>query len=229
MGVYYFFLFHRVKVKIKSSKSHFWQQWMHRIQKTNLHSFAKTLECVRIIGIGTWSIRLVELRQRKIGAENFFTTCIIKSLRGKSSDFFFFEVLNKKWNIIVFSYDCVRMAHKVPKVVPLNNLHECIEEGYFPKMTTLTSARDIPSRQNRAYLYDLTRDPDDVSFKIRDLETFYDRIIEAIDRGYIIDVCIYTKSWNEHVVFIRTHIFLCRPKAITSVWVVKMASIFWGT
>lgn len=84
-------------------------------------------------------------------------------------------------------YNCTRLAHNCRTVQPLSNLREPLKNGYYPNLTTLTSSRTIPPRQYATQLKDLTRNP---SLKVGNLELWRNRLTEAIDLGYAVDVRI---------------------------------------
>lgn len=57
-------------------------------------------------------------------------------------------------------------------------------------MVTNNSGRNITPRQDNAYMQDLRRDFEFVELKVTDLERSRDRVIECIDQGFFLDVCI---------------------------------------
>lgn len=86
------------------------------------------------------------------------------------------------------SYNTIRLAHDLPVTEAFSDFRQVIENGYYSKMSTTTSVRNIPPRQNNVYLHDLRRDADAVVLKVSDLERSRDRIIECIDQGFVYDV-----------------------------------------
>lgn len=62
--------------------------------------------------------------------------------------------------------------------------------GYYPKMTTVTSQRNIPPRQNNVYWQNLRRSEEDIMITVNDMERWRDRVIAAIDEESVINVCI---------------------------------------
>lgn len=71
-----------------------------------------------------------------------------------------------------------------------NDYRQIIADGYYPKMTTETSQRNIPPRQDEVYWKDLKRSEDDVVLTVTDVERWRERIFNAIDKGHAVDVCI---------------------------------------
>lgn len=57
-------------------------------------------------------------------------------------------------------------------------------------MTTLTSSQNLPPRQDDTKLHDFVRD--DRYVQVNDLERWYDRLQEAADQGYFLDVRLST-------------------------------------
>lgn len=88
----------------------------------------------------------------------------------------------------IFSYDLSRLSQRIPRVVGLHNFREQINEGYFSNMTAATSSYTIPPRQSKAYMKDLNRDSNSPQTKVADLERWYERLQEAIDNGFFLDV-----------------------------------------
>lgn len=125
----------------------------------------------------------------KIDAVKFSLTCIINCWICKLNFFvcngfpqFLIVVL------ILVRYHCNRLALDVRPVVPFDNFRERLDEGYFPNMTTSTSSFTYAPRQNNAHLRDLRRDGDFT--RVSDIERWYERLEDAVDNGYCLDVCI---------------------------------------
>lgn len=74
------------------------------------------------------------------------------------------------------------------RVVPLNNFREPIPEGYFPKIIRSVNNRAYPPRIDNAKLSDLNRVEDDTYIEIAEIERWRDRIHQAIDQGYVVEV-----------------------------------------
>lgn len=73
------------------------------------------------------------------------------------------------------------------RVEPLHNFREIVKEGYFPKLLKADVTKAYPPRLDRSRLYDLNSTAESI-VQILDLEQWRDRIHEAIDNGYIIEV-----------------------------------------
>lgn len=82
------------------------------------------------------------------------------------------------------------MAHRIQRVEPLNNFRECIEIGYYSKLTATASSQIVPPRQDKAFIQDLNLDTNSIGLNLSELERSRDRIHEAIDNGYMYDVSI---------------------------------------
>lgn len=89
---------------------------------------------------------------------------------------------------IIARYNIERFGNRLGRVKPLNNLREPIPEGYFPKIIRSTNNRAYPARVSDAVLKDLNRVEDDTYIEIADLERWRDRIHQAIDQGYVVEV-----------------------------------------
>lgn len=86
-------------------------------------------------------------------------------------------------------YHANRLTQRAAPVVAFDNFREIIEVGYFPEMTAASSSYTIPPRKDNMYLQDMRRDGEYT--KVADLQRWHDRLLEAIDNGYFIDVCCY--------------------------------------
>lgn len=86
-------------------------------------------------------------------------------------------------------YNVERFCNKLAKVKIMNNFREPIPEAYFPKMIRTLSQRSYPPRLANSTLKDFNRDDfGGANFDISDLERWRDRILEAIDNGFVLDV-----------------------------------------
>lgn len=73
-----------------------------------------------------------------------------------------------------------------------------ISDGYYSKMTTETSQRKIPPRQDKIFWKDLKRIEDDVILTVT--ERWREKKFSAIDKGDEVDVCIGIRietSWQK--------------------------------
>ncbi|KAK7074704.1 Common central domain of tyrosinase [Halocaridina rubra] len=85
-------------------------------------------------------------------------------------------------------YDMERLSVNLNRVVPLNNWRVPIPDGYFSKLTVNNSGRNWGTRQDNTLLQDLRRD--DFGFGpiyISEFETWYNRLLDAIHQGFMID------------------------------------------
>lgn len=89
-----------------------------------------------------------------------------------------------------YSYNASRLTEGIPLAEPFSDFRQIISDGYFPKLTTTTISRNVPPRQNDVYWRNLRRNEDDLVVTVNDLERWRDRIIGAIDKGFLVDVCI---------------------------------------
>jgi tyrosinase len=77
------------------------------------------------------------------------------------------------------------MTHGMPPVKGLDNLREPVAEGYYPKLLRGANNRTYPGRPENTVLRDLNRDGGRTVVKIADLEMWRDRILNAINQGYV--------------------------------------------
>lgn len=91
-------------------------------------------------------------------------------------------------NQIIARYNTDRFANKLAKVKFLNNFREPIPEAYFPKMIRSSNQRAYPPRPTGALLRDMNRE--EGIYEVADLERWRDRVLEAIDGGFVMDVRI---------------------------------------
>lgn len=83
-------------------------------------------------------------------------------------------------------YNVERFCNRLKRTIPLSNLREEIPEGYFPKILSSINNRTYPARISKQQLRDVARP--DGSIEISELERWRDRILAAIDQGYVEDV-----------------------------------------
>ncbi|XP_043646065.1 phenoloxidase 2 [Drosophila teissieri] len=86
---------------------------------------------------------------------------------------------------ILARYNVERFCNNLKKVLPLNNLRVEIPEGYFPKILSSTNNRTYPARVTNQKLRDVDRQ--DGRVEISDVERWRDRVLAAIDQGYVED------------------------------------------
>lgn len=56
-------------------------------------------------------------------------------------------------------------------------------------MTTLTSSQNLPPRQDDTHMHDI--EANDQVIQVNDIERWYERLNEAVDQGYFLDVCFF--------------------------------------
>ncbi|XP_037712887.1 phenoloxidase 2 [Drosophila subpulchrella] len=86
---------------------------------------------------------------------------------------------------ILARYNVERFCNNLKRVQPLNNLRTEIPEGYFPKILSSLNNRTYPARVTNQLLNDVNRD--DATIEISDVERWRDRVLAAIDQGYVED------------------------------------------
>lgn len=87
---------------------------------------------------------------------------------------------------IIARYNVERFCNGLAKIKILNNVREPIAEGYFPKIMSSLNNRTYPGRSAFTKLHDIDRE--DAKLEIADLERWANRIIQAIDQGFVTDV-----------------------------------------
>ncbi|XP_016947552.1 phenoloxidase 2 [Drosophila biarmipes] len=86
---------------------------------------------------------------------------------------------------ILARYNVERFCNNLKRVQPLNNMRTEIPEGYFPKILSSLNNRTYPARVTNQLLADVNRD--DANIEISDVERWRDRVLAAIDQGYVED------------------------------------------
>lgn len=84
-------------------------------------------------------------------------------------------------------YDCNRLSAGIPQVQPFDNFREPMKVGYFSEL--ILNRNSIPPRQDNEKLRDVSRV--EAKIKVNNLERWYNRISEAIDNGFAIDVSVF--------------------------------------
>lgn len=87
-------------------------------------------------------------------------------------------------------YNSERLSNKLFRLVPLNSLRVPIEEGYFPKLNTQNSSNTWPPRFDDTLLSDVRRSKERVFVSVDKLERWAERIIDAVDMGYVVGVSL---------------------------------------
>uniref|UniRef100_A0A481MQJ5 Phenoloxidase n=1 Tax=Nipponaphis monzeni TaxID=196483 RepID=A0A481MQJ5_9HEMI len=89
---------------------------------------------------------------------------------------------------IIARYNMERLSNDMNRVSRLVNWREPIVEGYFPKLDSVVANRTWPSRHPNSTLNNLSREVEQISFDIEDLERWRDRLFTAIHSGFIISI-----------------------------------------
>ncbi|KAE8573958.1 Putative prophenoloxidase [Halyomorpha halys] len=84
-------------------------------------------------------------------------------------------------------YNMERFCNYLPRVTRFLDWRKPIEEGYFPKLDTLVASQNWPSRSANTQLSNINRNNGRTRVDIQDLERWRDRILEAIERGAVIN------------------------------------------
>ncbi|XP_065075620.1 phenoloxidase 8-like isoform X1 [Ochlerotatus camptorhynchus] len=88
---------------------------------------------------------------------------------------------------LIARYNNERFCNRLARVRALSNLREPIPEAYFPKMIRSSNARSYPGRHANIALQDVNRVDNSTIVQVNDLERWRDRILEAIDQGFVLD------------------------------------------
>ncbi|XP_024218309.1 phenoloxidase 1 [Halyomorpha halys] len=88
---------------------------------------------------------------------------------------------------ILARYNMERFCNYLPRVTRFLDWRKPIEEGYFPKLDTLVASQNWPSRSANTQLSNINRNQGESRVDIQDLERWRDRILEAIDRGAVVN------------------------------------------
>lgn len=83
-------------------------------------------------------------------------------------------------------YNVERFCNKLATVKSMLNFRDTIPEAYFPKLIRSSSQRAYPPRFANSVLRDMNRAEAVVT--VAELEIWRDRLLEAIDAGYVMDV-----------------------------------------
>ncbi|XP_023168266.1 phenoloxidase 2 [Drosophila hydei] len=80
-------------------------------------------------------------------------------------------------------YNVERFCNNLKRTIPLSNLRDEIPEGYFPKILSSINNRTYPARISNQLLRDVDRP--DGNIEISELERWRDRVLAAIDQGFV--------------------------------------------
>ncbi|ALC42161.1 PO45 [Drosophila busckii] len=84
---------------------------------------------------------------------------------------------------IIARYNVERYCNNLKRVAPLNNVRDPVPEGYFPKILSSVLNRTYPARISNQQLRDVDRP--DGKVELSALEQWRDRVLAAIDRGFV--------------------------------------------
>lgn len=87
---------------------------------------------------------------------------------------------------IIARYNVERFCNNLKRTEIMNNLREPIVEGYFPKLLSSVNNRTYPGRVANTVLRDMNRVNN--VLEVSDCERWRDRILAAIDQGFVQDV-----------------------------------------
>ncbi|KAJ8921108.1 hypothetical protein NQ315_015906 [Exocentrus adspersus] len=88
---------------------------------------------------------------------------------------------------IIARYNCERLANSLKRVARLTEWSQPIKEAYFPKLDRLISKRSYAGRVANAKLQNLARTVDDSFVDVQQLEHWRDTILDAINKGVVVD------------------------------------------
>ncbi|EDW01982.1 phenoloxidase 2 [Drosophila grimshawi] len=84
---------------------------------------------------------------------------------------------------LIARYNVERICNNLKRVAPLSNLRDEVIEGYFPKILSSVNNRTYPARASNQLLRDVDRP--DGNIEISELERWRDRVLAAIDQGFV--------------------------------------------
>ncbi|XP_061387445.1 phenoloxidase 2-like, partial [Musca vetustissima] len=86
---------------------------------------------------------------------------------------------------VLARYNAERFSNNLAKLRPIKDLRYPIAEGYFPKIMNSSIRRTYPGRNANSALSDIDRN--DIHVDIADIRRWIDRVVAAIDKGYVVD------------------------------------------
>lgn len=86
---------------------------------------------------------------------------------------------------LVSRYLCERICLGMAEVKSLSDFRAPIEQGYFPKLSTLIANRTWPSRPDGIVPTSVHRDDEDVRFDLGEMEKTRDLFIKSIEEGFV--------------------------------------------
>ncbi|XP_058464646.1 phenoloxidase 8-like [Malaya genurostris] len=88
---------------------------------------------------------------------------------------------------LIARFNIERFCNRLASVKHLTNFRETIPQAYFPKMIRSSNNRSYPGRHANITLQDVNRIDNGTIVQVQDLERWRDRILEAIDQGFVLD------------------------------------------
>ncbi|XP_055606343.1 phenoloxidase 2 [Uranotaenia lowii] len=88
---------------------------------------------------------------------------------------------------LIARYNIERFCNRLAGVKNFNNYRAPIPEAYFPKMIRSSNNRSYPGRHANITFQDVNRVDNNTTVQVSDLERWRDRILEAIDQGFVLD------------------------------------------
>ncbi|XP_013143832.1 PREDICTED: phenoloxidase subunit 1-like [Papilio polytes] len=97
------------------------------------------------------------------------------------------ELLYYMHQQIIARYNIERFCNDLPRVVPFGaNLRETIKEAYFPKLNSVVSSRTWQPRFENSVMQDIVRPVERIKLDLSEMETWRDRILQAIESQSIL-------------------------------------------
>ncbi|CAK1590051.1 unnamed protein product [Parnassius mnemosyne] len=97
------------------------------------------------------------------------------------------ELLYYMHQQIIARYNIERFCNNLSRVVPYGaNFREPITEAYFPKLDSQVASRAWPPRFKGSVIQDLDRPVDQIRSDVSEMETWRERILQAIERKSIL-------------------------------------------
>uniref|UniRef100_A0A1A9X4Y5 Hemocyanin_M domain-containing protein n=1 Tax=Glossina brevipalpis TaxID=37001 RepID=A0A1A9X4Y5_9MUSC len=108
-------------------------------------------------------------------------------------------LVQQRISLVIARYNLERFSNNLARSVHLNIFRDPIAEGYFPKMDSFVPSRACPPCAQNKRISDLNRTANQLKVHIGDLESWRDRIIEAIQQGFATSVSSNTCDYGDRV------------------------------
>lgn len=106
------------------------------------------------------------------------------------------EIFYYVYQQLIARYNVERLCNGMTRVKRLQNFTEPIKETCFPKLNSKTTNSNWPPRMSDCTIGDLDRYKEDILCDVSGLERWRDRIIDAIDNGFMILVRDSKELWD---------------------------------